>query len=160
MQSKKDLINEFHCILATSTSQTSLPAFCVARWNQRPDKKQLDATRATSDSLYGPMENLLVSKSETVRTSTRTIPIVPFIQEEDPSTEEDDRSIEIEFQEPPLVTTRRTTQINKNITCFLLSICDVNRNWKALESRKNKIILSRLWNVFMTSFYFSPKKYM
>lgn len=49
-----------------------------------------------------------LAKSETVRTSyIRTVPIV---REEDPSTEEEDRSYEVEFQEPqPVLQTRRTT---------------------------------------------------
>lgn len=54
-----------------------------------------------------------LAKSETVRTSTQFIRNVPIVREEDPSTEEDDRSFEVEFQEPqPVVQNRRTTALS------------------------------------------------
>lgn len=58
-----------------------------------------------------------LAKSETVRTSTSTqyIRTVPIVREEDPSTEEDDRSYEVEFQEPqPVLQNRRTTTLSYN----------------------------------------------
>lgn len=59
-----------------------------------------------------------LAKSETVRTSTSTqyIRTVPIVREEDPSTEEDDRSYEVEFQEPqPVLQNRRTTTLSYNM---------------------------------------------
>jgi membrane protein Man1 len=54
-----------------------------------------------------------LAKSETVRTSTQYIRTVPIVREEDPSTEEDDRSYEVEFQEPqPVLQNRRTTTLS------------------------------------------------
>lgn len=53
-----------------------------------------------------------LAKSETVRTSTQYIRNIPIVREEDPSTEEEDRSYEVEFQEPqPVIQNRRTTAL-------------------------------------------------
>lgn len=52
-------------------------------------------------------------KSETVRTSTHFTRNIPIVREDDPSTEEEDRSYEVEFQEPqPVIQNRRTTALS------------------------------------------------
>lgn len=87
-----------------------------------------------------------LAKSETVRTSvshyTRTVPIV---REEDQSTEEEDRSFEVEFQEPPPVTRRTTTlsystnkpQASKSTGKTLSTSFNPTISYKKLESDEN-----------------------